>query len=781
MSQSLNLVLDLSGVGDLATDEPIKVALVREGRVLASAVVDPKKIADRARVPVSLFSAAAPGDLAGAAIHVGPDAPDKAIAHPNASISTIAPAAIAATRAGAPIEIGPVVITDAIYKRWRVLCRTFTVKGRLVQRVMTSSGPCLAPVPAATVEIYDVDRIGCFVRRDLITTATTRADGTFEARFRWCCSPWIFRPHDPFIVDLALWEKLRDLLRRLKKLVTLPFPIPTDPDPPDPFVLMRVLDDVESLVGAQVNAGALPRTILDPRPVRGAAPEMAEAAPPAPIAIAQPALRPELARVRLSRDALAAITELRRLFPPWWWWRADCAPDLLLRATQVVGTLRVVYDESWTSTRWNVAPPTVDVGDLFASEAAVANTSVCGTPTPAGSCMKFVRVGRYEITEIGTTAAAGPLAGFVVSGNQDLAFGQQIDLFAVFGAGTRSPAAPDQHVDYYKLQIAPWNGNPAAMPSDADYSDVPLPYLKGISQHYLSVVGAPPATTAWVAVGFGPATVLGQNGLYRSVDSVQREYEAAHGGPPDGGAGWGWIWTNRDLLATVDTTYLPNGQYLVRVIAYRMVGGALVPRRMTACGAPGTAPVVELLPLAVDNRALTAYTPENPTADVAIEGLMKNGVEVPFFACQKIDVHQGDELIIRFRAIDPAHHLGGFSLHELHRIGCTVQLGSSGPTGTLWAAGGTGRALDSYAEVIAVPGAVRPSWSGGSYWVKVTVGPPPPTTATCNSCGEDRPFFPFSGAYNLRLGVTKRVTNGYYNPFYTESNALVVINRTDAP
>lgn len=783
MAQSLNLVLDLKAIAELKKDEPIKVALVREGRVLASALVDPAKIADPARVPVSLFtSAASAKELAGAVVHVGPDAPDKALSHPAAALTPVSPAALEAAIAGKPIELGVVGIGDEIYKRWWLLCRTYTVTGRLVQRVSVGAGVCLAPVPAATVEIYDVDRIGCFVHKDLITSVVTRVDGTFEARFRWCCAPWIFRPRDPWIFDRPLWDKLRELLARVRKLINMPFPIPVDPDPPDPVVLMRVMDDLEQLVVAQVNAGALPRTMLDPRLLRSA--EIEATPPPAAMtSIATPALRPELGRLRLSREAIAAITELRRLFPPWWWWRADCAPDLLLRATQVVGDLRVVYDESWSSTRWNVAPPTVNLGDLVTNGTAVANSSACGAPGPTGSCMKFVRVGRYEITEIGSAAAGGALAGFVVSGRQDLAFGGEIDLFAVFGAGTRSPAAPDQYVDYYKLQFAPWSGDVARPPAEADYADIPLEYVKGVGQHYLGVDMAVPVThTSWFPVNFGPTTVLGHSGLYRSVDSFQREYEAAHGGAlPDGGAGWGWIWTNRDLLAKVDTTWLAGGQYLVRVIAYRKVGDMLFPRRMVACAAIGAAASVELLPLAIDNRALSAWSPSNPAAEVAIEGLMKNGVELPFFACQRVDVQQGDELVVRFRATDPAQHLGSFDLDELHRIGCSAQLSSAGPTGTLWAAGATGRAVASYAEIIAAPGGVRPLWSGGSYWVKVRVGPPPPTTATCNSCGDDRPFFPFSGAYNLRLGVVKRVTNGYTILFYTESNALVVINRTDAP
>lgn len=786
MSQSLNLTLDLSGVSELKRDEPIKVALVRDGRVLASAVVQVAKVADRARVPVTLYAAAGrAAELAGAAIHAGPDAPDRSLAHPAAAVAELSAAALEAAAGGRPVEAGVVVIKDEMYKRWWLLCRAFTVKGRLVQPTSAGAALCLAPVPAATVEIYDVDRIGCFVRKDLITTAVTKVDGTFEATFRWCCAPWVFRPRDPWILDRPLWERLRELLRRIQRLVVVPFPIPTPPEPPDPLSVMRVIDDVERLVAAQVSAGALPRTMLDVRALHAASPEVELAAPPPALNLPSPVPpgpQRELARVRLSRDAVAAITELRRLFPPWWWWRGDCAPDLLVRATQVVGTPQVVYDESWTSTRWNVTPPTVDLGDLKANGAAVADPSGCGGVAPSGDCMKFVRVGRYEVTEIGAAAAGGPLAGFVTSGQQDLAFGGDLDLFAVFGAGTRAPGAPDKFVDYYKLQAAPWSGDATSPPADAAYVDVPLEYVDPVAQHFLGVDPAGGATqTKWNPVHFGPTTVLGQSGLYRSVDSFQREYEAAHGGPPDGGAGWGWIWTNRDLLARLDTRWMGGGQWLLRVVGYRAAGGALVPRVMTACAAPGTAPVTERLPLAVDNRALTAWTPSNPGADVAVEGLTKNGVDLPSFACQRVDVKQGDEVIVRFRALDPSQHLGSFQLDELHRIGCTVTLSRSGPAGTLWAAGGVKRALDAYAEVIAAPGGVRPLWGGDSYQVKVTVGAPPPPTATCNSCGDERPFFPFSGAYNLRLGVSKRVTDGYTTLFYAESNALVVIQRTDAP
>ena len=47
-------------------------------------------------------------------------------------------------------------------------------------------------------------------------------------------------------------------------------------------------------------------------------------------------------------------------------------------------------------------------------------------------------------------------------------------------------------------------------------------------------------------------------------------------------------------------------------------------------------------------------------------------------------------------------------------------------------------------------------------------------------CIDDLPAEERAELYQ-RLGVVKRVTNGYALLFYTESNALVVINRTDAP
>src|SRR5262249_53466179 len=83
--------------------------------------------------------------------------------------------------------------------------------------------------------------------------------------------------------------------------------------------------------------------------------------------------------------------------------------------------------------------------------------------------------------------------------------------------------------------------------------------------------------------------------------------------------------------------------------------------------------------------------------------------------------------------------------------------------------------------ITAVGAAFRPEWEGGNYTVDLVVGPPPPAGATCNDCGYDRPYFPFSGAYDVRLGAWKRSTNGYGLLFHNESNLLFVVKRTDAP
>lgn len=213
---------DLSSV-ELETDVPLRVAAVRDGAILASETLGPKK-----RLSYDLsFHLPFP---CGFRIVLGrAEVPDSVFLSTELAAQWVSPRS--AKTGGNPklaFELEPIAIEATRYKLWLLWCRRYRIRGRVVCRNWHWNGHhfvlCDDPVPGATVEINDVDCLWWFCRRDLITTATTAPDGTFEAEFWWCCGPW--RPWYPLPWDLDL-----DLLERIRRLVeevrpVLPIPIP---------------------------------------------------------------------------------------------------------------------------------------------------------------------------------------------------------------------------------------------------------------------------------------------------------------------------------------------------------------------------------------------------------------------------------------------------------------------------------------------------------------------------------------------------------------------------
>jgi hypothetical protein len=763
MGYTLKTSIDLSQIKDLKRDEPLLVAAARGGRILASREIDLLKVKTTDKIPVELcFDLPAGDDAAGIELRIGPAVPEAMAASVDAHVERL-------DLHGKPsgvIELPAQRISDRIYLDWWRICRRYTVTGRLVRRVLRGDTLCYEPVPGASVELYDVDSLFFWRRKSLITTTPTDVNGYFTATFRWCCWRGWFPPFLPWYIDYPRWDKLRGLLDRLRYLVPH-IPWPGDPNPPDPLALMRLATSIEPLFDASPAAARPKRTGFAAASFAPAASfasaRLAPAVAPASLAIERSRISSasaSLSRVTLSGEARSTLGELRALYPRWWWGN-DCYPDLLIRATQIVGGVStVVYDEPYAATRFDVqpVPSPYDVGNLLANEHAIA-VSTCGVENLPGDCFKLTDVGAIQVSAIGSITTGGPLAGFAFAGTDDQPFGGTLELFGAFGQVTKT--VPASYVDYLKLQVADWNGNPATLPSDAAFADVPFDRLKPVVRSYWGVVGG---TEQWIPYNFGPDA----SGRYRTQESFQREYEAAHGGPP---GPWGWIWTHAQWIATLDTAYLVDGLKVVRAIGFRSLGGGNFAQRvMLNCTLPGHPQTTELLPLHLDNTPLT---------DVVLSSVWVNGALKDSVACQELELKQGDVVKIGFRVDDPRRHLHSFSLVEHHRLDCAVSLlggvlhHSSPPPLA---------ARSSYGTFIGDVGAAfRPEWEGGTYTVEVTVGAPPPAGASCNDCGDDRPYFPFSGAYDVRLGAWKRSTNGYGRLFDDESNLLFVVNRTDAP
>src|SRR5262249_32660707 len=144
---------------------------------------------------------------------------------------------------------------------------------------------CDDPVPGAEVDIYDVDRFLWWYREDLITTVTTRFDGTFDATFIWCCRrfPW----WDGWLIDQEILSHIRELL--LERDGT------RSPPPPD----------------------------REPRVLQGLAASLSPR-PPMPSAGPAPAVEAVSTSAESLRSLLPASDRLAGLrIWPWWDWE-DC-------------------------------------------------------------------------------------------------------------------------------------------------------------------------------------------------------------------------------------------------------------------------------------------------------------------------------------------------------------------------------------------------------------------------------------------------------------------------
>jgi len=326
------------------------------------------------------------------------------------------------------------------------------------------------PVPFVKVDVFDVDREGCW----------------------W---PWILRGIDRVIDRPVI--RIPDLVRNF------PIPIP-EPDPsffrgtgevelnPQPLPPRSGEDDRFNTVALNpqplppIAASRLSRVALNPQPL----PPIAELA----------TLRPELAN-RLSRLTLTSKLAPWVYFPrcfysrqlicttttdcngyfqccfPWFPFhfrrgrlRFDSRPDIILRITQVInGVETVIFMDPYTSTRWNITNAHID---LFLDDPEIIAGQGCA-PRPEGTTVFWARVGNDEVFQI--NQSAGTFAG---GGLSNCAYGAFLQLHAVFGQALTS-GAPKR---YYRLSMR--KGGAAFVPLTETLADTRVNKVTLTSQSY---------------------------------------------------------------------------------------------------------------------------------------------------------------------------------------------------------------------------------------------------------------------------------------------------------
>ncbi len=353
--------LDLAEIPEDLFDPSVnlRVAVVYDGSVLGSTELKQGKRKEPVRFAVQ-FSAPFPGGAQElpclVRLVIGPDVRDADLL----SIDTLnvdvdltrhagAAAADAHEQPGArddyQVAVGVLKATEALYYCWIFCCRSYTIRGRVVCRHWRYDPAariyrfCDEPVPGATVEAYDVDRLFFWFRRDLIQSALTDINGNFVITFRWCCinwRPWLVKN---WAIDPVLFSRVQELL------ATAGISMPPMPGPdPDPLFLQQLAAEAS----------------LAPKRRLLAAPGVVEDALSAEALLGVLPAAPDLAALRV-----------------WPWWEGnDCAPDVVFRVTQPCGDnhqVRVIHSETNAQTRWDI-PTSLSVTLL-------ANGDACCIPT----------------------------------------------------------------------------------------------------------------------------------------------------------------------------------------------------------------------------------------------------------------------------------------------------------------------------------------------------------------------------------------------------------------
>ncbi|MRV72488.1 hypothetical protein GJ700_12290 [Duganella sp. FT92W] len=742
MSKTLEIngTIDLSGIppGDFDATLALRVAVVRDGMVLGSATVTAQ--APDAALPFSVRFE--PVRLPGARwpcpvrLLVGPDISDMELM----AIDTVAievdlgpprardRADASATESGkesdndgaaedialAPLSVGALAVTPALYFCWLFCCRTYTIRGRMVCRHWyydPHTGHyrfCDAPVPGATVEAYDVDRFFIWYRRDFIASAVTDINGNFTIRFRWCCLrwwPWLLQH---WAIDPDLVAQVHALLNRHG--IALP-PLPPGPDP-DPVYLQQIA----------AQAG------------------LAQRAPAAMV----PGVAGEPVSAENLLSVLPPSAELAALHVWPWWDRADCAPDVVFRVTQLCdGQVRVIHSETNAQTRWDI-PTSLHV-TLLANQLACC-LPVCRDPE-CPECLQVTFVGCTTVNQIGVTAGPPDLRGYALAASAgDRPFLGNLLIRGAVGSD----------VDYFKVQVSR-NGGP--------WNDLPVPAFAGFSRSYWDGSNPVPAP----APAFTPILKNGE-----TVIITRRHYEDLHPALPRFGGSV--IWFDYDTLFYFNTlasgALTPDALYELRFVGYAAnAADDLIlssARLLPGCGQHGTESVF----IRIDNQAM-AHMPPTPLhpcgpgsvhlctnePDCYIRKICINeGTPAQYCisACDILRLAESDTLTIHFTVSVPATaqdgHLGGYTLAAEYGVSLAFDIGT-GLHGA-FAPDPTFEVGPDYLSALG-QGAPRPHWYGGDY--KVTLR------------GSD---FPVCCAYLLRLRAWKRTTDGCSDPRYVHHNTF---------
>lgn len=264
--------------------------------------------------------------------------------------------------------------------------------------------------------------------------------------------------------------------------------------------------------------------------------------------------------------------------------RFDARPDIIIRVTQVInGVETVLYMDPYTSTRWNAGSTHID---LFLDDDRIQCGAGCH-PQPAGSAVFFTRIGNDEVYKIDQGSGLldeAPFGGSL----RNWAYGGLLEVHGAVGQALAT-GAPKR---YYRLQYRKG--------SSGSFTDITRS-LNDTRVNKSSLVSE--------AVHLGPFTVGGVDNLYEIRDSSH------------------FYWYNPDLLGTWHTPPIEpdTALYTLRLEVFNAaghhLGSAVVDYR------DGTVPPPGPLPAMVDRCEMKIRLDnKGPVFDIDVPGANACGV-----------------------------------------------------------------------------------------------------------------------------------------------------------
>jgi hypothetical protein len=390
-------------------------------------------------------------------------------------------------------------------------------------------------------------------------------------------------------------------------------------------------------------------------------------------------------------------------------------PDVIFRVSQTIsGISKYIYNENPSlQTRWNIGD--FLYVDIQADESAVALEPSLSNQHP-GDFFIFTRIGEIPVGNIGKNGYAYPYpmsSGDVASKDCNQPFGGTLSIGGWFGK--KLFAAPLNMV-YYKIQIAEGDKKPSNPDWDSGWIDIKEPL---INYRYDTT------QKQWVAEVMGPKAV-------GSVSKTENLYKPA----------WntGMIpWTFPDLLIRLDTTKLKAGLHTLRVKGFDGNGKEISAIKMD--------PSYGLLKLELDNT-LPGNPGFEPCRILSIKHKSASGIETDLNKneCQSLPFSDGI-MAVEFEAFDIRGHLREYSLHAYWGHNHLVVPQPKTPN----------LAVDNYKDH-----AASLKWAGSYPLVgkafRIEYKATSPTVS--DDIGYNEFEMP-SCAYQFRLRVDKRTTNGY--------------------